>query len=618
MTTDLSDTTVSADLAIALARALRHGDPAPERRALEALIDEYYCAPQRMAPEERHRSTYRRLLEMVARIARSSSAPDHPETLLAIAERTAVVDTSLFIAALIHYGIILTIAEFDAHNPDARRWRAALENGAVASAFLGTELGTANSQLGPRVRAVFDPETREFVIDTPDVGALKFSNVAFTGQPKIAVVFARLFVADADCGVFAFIVPISDGAGPHQGISVSMPLEIPVTPFDYSLTRFDRVRVPFSAWLTDTASIDAHGVFHDPLGTPDARLLRTLVGPKYMLPFTAAGAAAAARAGAALALKFAAERPTMSRLGTRLPLLSYQTQQRALFGALATAFAATCLADDAGRAWCALMVSGPDPAGSSRITWAPWAPLNRVLATSKAFATAAAEQVNTTCRLRSGVAGLLSVSRITDYQGLGQVFNDAEGNNQLIALDAARALVEHPEIRQTPAWRGPTALDDPQWLIHLCRSREHQLVCELAEHTTGRSGEDEFDVWNPRLVAARTAGEAYGIRLAMESVVAAVESTQHSRAQSVLRDLAIVYGLDQVQRHAGWFVSRGLIEPARYPAVETTLSDICARLATYTTALITAFGAPQTATRSPMAARADWAAALAASVEWQE
>src|SRR5690606_31538024 len=93
---------------------------------------------------------------------------------------------------------------------------------------------------------------------------------------KTGVVFARLMVNDSDHGVFTFVTPLRTERGSPIGVHIRSTVETSGLPLDYATVSFDDVRLPFDAWMSDGARIDAAGVVHDPNGPPDARVRRAL------------------------------------------------------------------------------------------------------------------------------------------------------------------------------------------------------------------------------------------------------------------------------------------------------------------------------------------------------
>src|SRR5690606_37073202 len=120
--------------------------------------------------------------------------------------------------------------------------------------------------------------TGGFVLSTPDAQAAKFpTNTAHPAVPKTAAVYATLVHGGRERGVFVFVVPLRgpDGAVP-PGVRVVAAPETTGLQVDYAAVLLEARHVPYEAWLRDGASVDASGAFHDPAGSPAARLTRSM------------------------------------------------------------------------------------------------------------------------------------------------------------------------------------------------------------------------------------------------------------------------------------------------------------------------------------------------------
>ncbi|MET1534273.1 acyl-CoA dehydrogenase family protein [Burkholderia sola] len=592
-------------------------NPEHRRLLIQLLSSAEFDKPLDRHAVDLHRSTYDRLVRLAGRLPAAAGDLSDPSLLSAVAEWTAVNDPSLCIAALIHYGLCIgSLVELGKGNARAKAYADALAAGHKVGAFMITEIGGGNSQLATRTEARFDAASRTFVLHTPDDGALKFTNVGVNDLDKLGIVCARVIVDERDCGVFAFAVDLSTQEGPLPGVRLSAPAEIPLVPFDYGLAGFDHVRVPFDAWLSDGASIDADGRLHDPLGDPNGRLVRTLTAPENVWAMGAIGLAAVSRTCIAQALRYSTHRSSMARIAPETSLMRYSTQQRGLLRALATSYVMTCFANEAAREWAHALQgrAQPDRTAATFMMWAPWSSTNRKLALVKALTAWAAEEVAVECRLRCGVAGDLLVNRYLDYQGLGHVFNDAGGNNFLILLDTARMLAAVPAPSAVPDQAGidwPAATRDA---IAALRVREHRLIRSLAERVDAgtTSGGDSLDVWNPLLPSARDAAEAYGLNLALDAARATADAVSSEPARTLLRDLVALFAIDRAQRHGGWLISEDVLDASRYRQLDAAIDDLCARLVPHVDTFVEAFGHPHPVVRSPISDPAhDYAASLA-------
>jgi acyl-CoA oxidase len=577
--------------------------------------------PLGLSPLENHRSVYKRLSTLITELPAEAGELTDPSLFAAVAQWTAVNDPSLCIAALIHYGLCIgSLVELGNGNALAARYAQELATGRRFGAFMISELGGGNSQLATRTEARFDPATREFVLHTPDDGALKIGNVSINHLDNFGILMARLIVADVDCGVHAFAVDLSTPQGPLPGVRLSKPMEMSLVPFDYGLVGFDHVRVPFEAWLSDGASIDSSVRFDDPLGDTTKRLARSLTAAQNIWGPGSIALAAAARTCAAQALHFSMHRTSRARVGREVPsLLYFSTQRHALFRVLATSYVMTCLANEAAIEWGDALRhrAGLNQGAGVSMMWAPWSTTNRKLALIKALTAWSVEEVATQSRQHCGVAGVLHVNRFLDYLGLGQVFNDASGNNFLILLDTARLLVSGtiiPPERQAVGdeWaEAKSALD-------ALRMRERRLLQELADSVAERtaSGLDSLDVWNPLLPSARDAAEAYGLGLAIDATITATGSAVDETVRALLRDLGLLFIFDRAQRHAGWLISKGLLDAQQYFSLDTAIDRICERLLPHVETLTRAFGHPHSLVQSPVADPTQrYATALARKLE---
>lgn len=91
-----------------------------------------------------------------------------------------------------------------------------------------------------------------FDLHTPHKGAAKVMppSTPWAGVPRIAIVFARLIVVGADCGVKPFIVKLSEANHLCKGItSQLLPKRSGARGIDHAITTFDHVRLESGALL---------------------------------------------------------------------------------------------------------------------------------------------------------------------------------------------------------------------------------------------------------------------------------------------------------------------------------------------------------------------------------
>ncbi|AUG75083.1 Acyl-CoA oxidase [Kitasatospora sp. MMS16-BH015] len=648
---------------------LRHGGcPPTVRRQVAALIDTRPVAtePDSLSRDHQDHRALRRLAQALPPAAEVFADTD---LLAALSATTALAHPWLYQAFLSHYilcvGSVATLAgrpsSPPAPGPEAGRagaeppppGSAELAQVQAKGVFMVTEIGDASSHLGTRTTAEYDEAADEFVLHTPDARAAKFSSVGAPGRglPQQAVVIARLVVRGEDRGVFSFLTPISGEDGrPVPGVALSSPIAVDAVPLPYALIRFDRLRLPRGAWLHDSARIRPDGTFHDPLGSHDARLQRTLsVGQTLWATAPTAMAAMASRA-AVLTLRYCEQRRSHGRLAPGASVLRYRTQQHAVLGALAEAFALTCAAAEARRAW-AGGPAGPAVSGEqgdqapAEMTFSPWAAVDRSLAVHKALSARATAALIAECQHRCGLAGFHRQNRLQGYHDLARAFENAGGDSTLILLDAGRALVTDlpTESASAGASAGSGAaapvrysdlpVTDPLWWPGLARGLEHRLTQEVrtAHDLRAKSTPDAFELWNGLLAQTLELGESHSHRLAAESVAGALASLTDPGLQEPLRLLAGLYGIRQARRHSGLLLRTGLLEAEEVRELPAALDTLCDALAPHLPLLTTVLDPADPPTLPPttpppagQAAAApvipmtapDFATALTAALTW--
>ncbi|MFI7245003.1 acyl-CoA dehydrogenase family protein [Streptomyces qinglanensis] len=604
------------------------GDPLRTRQARH--IADVLGAQRPPAPGEgpsRNHRTHHALTRLAAVLPPARELLRDREWLAALSACTALVDPALYMTVVNHHILCLgsVAGAADAEQlgaGDLAQAVEALESGHRKGVFLVTEIGDANSHLALRTTAEFDPERREFVLRTPDAGAAKFSGVGVPGRPQSAVVCARL-VVDGTChGVHPFLADLCDERSTAPGVAVSGPLGVEALPLEYALVRFEGARLPYDRWLRGAASIDDDGVLHDPGGGPDRALQRTLDVGRRLWATVPTAAAATARASAVAALRHSQHRRSHGRIAPGAPVLAYRTQQRAVLGALAEAFALDRVASTALDLWqqaeeAQTQRSGERPAaagGAGEAAFTPWAAVDRRLSALKASAVDGAARVTAECRRRCGVAGYLAANRLSGYSGFADSFGAAGGDNRLVLLDVGCALAEERPADGPPAdTRPPPDPDDPTWWCRTVTVLEQRLAAGLraALEDGRRRGLEGMDLWNPLLERARQLGEVHTLRLAAQSVAASATTGGSDPAR---RALTALYGTTQALRLAGPLQWTGVVSARTAASLDAAADRQCARLVPHIEELAAALAPPESLAPTPLT-DPDYATALHATLD---
>ncbi|TDC43214.1 hypothetical protein E1281_35405, partial [Actinomadura sp. KC345] len=418
--------------------------------------------------------------------------------------------------------------------------------------------------------------------------------------PKTAAVYATLVHGGRERGVFVFVVPLRgpDGSVP-PGVRITEAPETTGLQVDYAAVRLDGLHVPYEAWLRDGATIDgaavegggtgAEGVFHDPAGSPAARLTRSMGIAPAVWRAVISASAAITRASAGMLLAHSAGRATLGRLAPRRPLTDYRNQQEAVLGALAAGYALTAVAAHAQTRRTSADAGG---GGGPDTAWAPWSAVDRDLALLKAAATAQAQETVSACRVHSGAPGFAAVERLNAYRGLSHAYMNAGGDNELILYDTARAMADLDRYAPPDPGAGPPDggdLDSPAVWLFLARDTERRMRDRLAarvEAATG-AGEDAFTAWNGNLVLAARTAAAAADRNVLEICAAALD-TGPPALGPVLR----LHALGLLDRRAADLLNEGVAPPGMLDELWAARRRACDELAPRAGELAAAFELP--------------------------
>ncbi|MFJ1755146.1 hypothetical protein [Kitasatospora sp. NPDC088134] len=576
-----------------LARLLG-GHPLAER--LRRTLDRY---PYRVAESAAAREPYlyRRLRALLAATPSAAELHADPEELAAVLAEAALADPRLGMALVtqlvLGQGSLLRLA---GSPEDVREALDAVDTGELRIGYLVTEVGRASSHLEAGTVAEFDATTREFVLRTREAADRKFGGVARFPGPRGAVVVARAVDAEGRAGgVFGFLATLADRAGPRPGVVLGPSVALSALPLNYHRVRFDGLRVPEAHWLRDGARLDGRGRLHDPRSADD-RLRRTLSVGQELWGVLPTVLAALARRSAVLAVRHSRHRATRAALAPGTPLLAHRSQQRALLGALADAFALSCAA---ARARELLLAARESDAPGAAAGFAPWSAVSRPLSAYKAHCADEAERIVADCQRRCGHAGLADANRFPGYHGFARAFDPAGGDSRLIRYDLGRALLEEspggespgggppggrppggrPPARELPAV--PADLADPGWWPAVLTRHQHTLTARLRRARAERAGggATPFEVWNPLLDQAAELGATYAARLAAQDVPRALAALAPGGPyHEPLTALAALAGLRAAERAAGPLLRHRTLAPGDLAGLDHALERAYDRL----------------------------------------
>ncbi|AAT89869.1 acyl-CoA dehydrogenase [Leifsonia xyli subsp. xyli] len=552
-------------------------------------------------------------------------ADDHGGNIAAFEELVAA-DPSLQIKSGVQWGLfgaaVLHLGTEEHH----KKYLPGIMSLEVPGAFAMTETGHGSDVASVATTATYDPETQEFVIDTPFRGAWKdyLGNAAV--DATAAVVFAQLVTRNVNHGVHAFYVPIRDAAGaflPGVG-GEDDGQKGGLNGIDNGRLHFTGVRIPRTDLLNRYGDVAADGAYTSPIQSLGRRfftMLGTLVQGRVSLD---GSATIAAKIALKIALTYANERRQFSA-GSDTDeevILDYQRHQRRLLPLLATTYAASFAHE--------MFLRTFDDVFSGRVaTDADRQDLETIAAALKPLSTWHALDTLQEAREACGGAGFLTANRITSLRQDLDIWVTFEGDNnvllQLVAkrlltdvsrkfaqADAgalARYVVTHAadrvyhgsglrSVAQTVRDVGSTArsvtwLQDPATQRELLTDRVETMISQIAGHLRPASKLDRkaaAELFNSQQNELIEAAQAHGELLQWESFTDALEQTRDAGTKQVLTWLRDLFGFGLIEKRLAWYLVNGRLSPQRGQAVTAYIGRLLTRIRPHAIDLVDAFG----------------------------
>ncbi|SDH46844.1 Acyl-coenzyme A oxidase [Lentzea fradiae] len=569
---------------------LRYGTDDQHDRFAKLFSAEVFDHVEGRSPAENAALAYRRLRHVNAELGPAAElVTGDLERFLVLHEWAGVLDPTLVSVLTIHYNLCLgAILELGGgERPELAAVVGELSRMDSVGVFLATELGYGNNVAEMRTRAVYDRATDEFVLTTPSHEARKFMpNTGLDGVPKIAVVLARLELDGQDEGVFPFVVRIRDENGPLPGVDIQSLGDKPGLALDNAVTTFRGVRVPRALLLDAQEPV----IGQDGARTGAAKSLRRRFNRAMTRVQTGklcltSATAAAARASLFIAVRHAFARHVTVSGGRSVPVMTFRTHQAQLLDALARTCAVSVLLNSTRRQ------AAEGPFASVGV--------KRALAITKALVTWTAQDVVTTCIERCGARGMFTHNRISPHVALVQGSVTAEGDNQVVLLDAANEMLLGRDYTPPPAVTGDGSIDDPEHLLRLFSHRERRIF-EKARAARG-DGADPFERANSAALLSAELGRVHGVRRTLEEFHAVSLRATSPEARTVLTALLLRFGLAELGRDAAWHLEEGSLTSAQTRGIPAAITRLDALLVPEAETVVAAFGFTNEVLRAPIA-----------------
>ncbi|MDT5337107.1 MAG: acyl-CoA oxidase, partial [Mycobacterium sp.] len=536
-------------------------------------------------------------------------------------------DLSLMVKAGVQWGLFGGAIE----NLGTERHHQAYVKKLIALELLGcfamTETGHGSDVQALETTGTYDPDTGEFVIDSPTPSSRKDYIGGAANTARVAAVFAQLITQGKTHGVHCFVVPIRDDDGNDlPGVTTSdCQYKGGLPGVDNGRIQFDKVRIPRENLLNKYADVAEDGTYSSPIENQGRRFF-TMLGTLIRGRVTVGGSAgAAARVALDIATRYALERRQFEAPGAEeeVLIMDYLVHQRRLFPLIAKSYALQ-FAQNELVAKCHELQTADDPdAEEQRELESRAAGLK---AANTWHATRAIQEAREAC----GGAGYLAENRLIALKADTDVFTTFEGDNhvltQLVAKELLTAYADDVKSMSPAQWvrfaanfagervlkrtaaqtimqtivdtrednEEEGSLFNRGTQVKMFEDREEYMIASVARRLQAKSKEmSPFDAFNAVQDHVLHAATAHIERVILEAFVAGIDTCEDEKAREILGLVCDLYALSVIEGDKSWFVEHRFLSTERSKAVTRGINDRCRKLRPHAELLVEGFGIPE-------------------------
>ncbi|KAL3737952.1 hypothetical protein ACJRO7_019473 [Eucalyptus globulus] len=477
----------------------------------------------------------------------------------------------------------------------------------IIGCYAQTELGHGSNVQGLETTATFDPQTDEFIVDSPTLTSSKWWPGGLGKVSTHAVAYARLIVKGQDHGVHGFIVQLRslDDHMPLPGITVG---DIGMkfgsgayNSMDNGLLRFDHVRIPRDQMLMRVLQVTREGKVVQS-NVPRQLIYGTMV---YVRQTIVADASCALSRAVCIATRYSAVRRQFGSQngGPETQVIDYKTQQSRLFPLLASAYAFRFVGE-----WLKWLYTDV----TQRLQANDFSTLPEAHACTaglKSLTTSATADAIEECRKLCGGHGYLSSSGLPELFAVYIPACTYEGDNTVLLLQVARFLMK--TVSQLGSGKQPVGstaymsraehlmqcrcsaqrVEDwlkPNVVLEAFEARALRMSVACAQNLGKFSNPEEgFAELSADLVEAATA------HCQLIVVSKFIEKLQQDipgkGVKQQLQTLCSVYVLHLLHKHQGDFLSTGCVTPKQAALANEQLRSLYSQVRPNAIALVDAF-----------------------------
>ncbi|XP_024017555.1 acyl-coenzyme A oxidase, peroxisomal [Morus notabilis] len=612
-----------------------------KHRDIQQRVFEYFSArPELQTPIEISKDDHRELCmrQLHGLVREAGIRPfryllEDPAKYFAFLEAVGSVDLSLGIKTGVQYslwgGSVINLGT----KKHKDKYFDGIDNLEYPGCFAMTELHHGSNVQGLQTTATFDPITDEFIINTPNDGAIKWwiGNAAVHG--KLATVFAKLMLPThnvkgvSDMGVHAFIVPIRDLKTNETlpGIEIhDCGHKVGLNGVDNGALRFRSVRIPRENLLNRFGDVSRDGKYTSSLPTINKRFAATLgelVGGRVGLAYSSVSVL---KLAGTIAIRYSLLRQQFGPpKQAEVSILDYQSHQHKLMPMLASTyafhFATVYLVDK---------YSEMKKTHDEQLV----ADVHALSAGLKAYVTSYTAKSLSICREACGGHGYAAVNRFGILRNDHDIFQTFEGDNTVLLQQVAGDLLkQYKEKFQggtftvtwnylkesmntylsqpnpvTARWESEDHLRDPKFQLDAFRYRTSRLLQSVAVRLRKHSKNlGSFGAWNRCLNHLLTLAESHIESVILAKFIDAVQSCPDTSSRAALKLVCDLYALDRIWKDIGTYRNVDYVAPNKAKAIHKLTEYLSFQVRNIATELVDAFDLPDQVTRAPIAMKSE-------------
>uniref|UniRef100_A0A8C0JW49 Peroxisomal acyl-coenzyme A oxidase 1 n=1 Tax=Canis lupus dingo TaxID=286419 RepID=A0A8C0JW49_CANLU len=509
----------------------------------------------------------------------------------------------------LHLGMFLPTLLHQATAEQQERFFMPAWNLEIIGTYAQTEMGHGTHLRGLETTATYDPETQEFILNSPTVTSIKWWPGGLGKTSNHAIVLAQLITKGKCYGLHAFIVPIRE-IGTHKplpGITVGdIGPKFGYDEMDNGYLKMDNYRIPRENMLMKYAQVKPDGTYVKPVS--NKLTYGTMV---FVRSFLVGEAARSLSKACTIAIRYSAVRHQSEiKPGEPEPqILDFQTQQYKLFPLLATAYAFQFVGAYMKETYHRIN----EDIGHGDLSELP--ELHALTAGLKAFTSWTTNAAIEACRMACGGHGYSHCSGLPNIYVTFTPTCTFEGENTVMMLQTARFLMksydqvhsgklvcgmvsylndlptQRIQPQQVAVWPTVVDIDSPDSLTEAYKLRAARLVEIAAKNLQNEviRRESKEVAWNLTSVDLVRASEAHCHYVVVKLFSEKLLKIQDKSIHTVLRNLCLLYCLYGISQKAGDFLQGSIMTESQITQVNQRIKELLTAVRPDAVALVDAF-----------------------------